>query len=59
MMLKSKFNHSVPGVSSIGPAEFDKVPFIYYVSKEGGWMGLAKCLLLLTWWLGGSRQMLT
>ena len=24
-MLKTKFNHSVPGVSSIGPAEFDKL----------------------------------
>ena len=25
MILKTKFNHSVPGVSSIGPAEFDKL----------------------------------
>ena len=30
-----------------------KGSFKYYVSKEGGWVGHAKCLLLLTRWVGG------
>ena len=27
--------------------------------QKGGWVGYAKCLHLLTWWVGGSSKMLT
>ena len=27
--------------------------------QKGGWVGYAKCLHFLTWWVGGSSKMLT
>ena len=36
-----------------------KGPSIYYVSKGTGWVGCAKFLCLLTFWVSGSEQMLT